>query len=338
MSAGRIDVNCSTKVLLCFLFPCVVIDLAAAQGALGCVNSTMVASVVDPHGMPIIGLRAADFRVSSRRDRATVASSQYRENQGRVVVLFDNSGSMAGRAFSNKRKVAGSVASEFVALAPAQMQVSLLSFASSIDTRFGGANGRKMIQEWLDNPPTENRKTKEVQTALYDAILESLHELSPYQPGDSIYVITDAGDNRSKASFSQLERAMLGSGVRLYVFLLTDFASNQGDQGGKYNMEGLARRTGGFLVGMQAHEFMIVTNEHFVYNDEVVKAIQNTTRQILNQMSSFYVLSVSEQAPSAKAKDWSLEVIDADGHKRKDIGLAFSHSLTSCSQQGSQVQ
>lgn len=327
--------NRATKVLLCLLLLVVVIAAAVAQGSPPCVNSTIVASVVDPHGMPIVGLGAGDFRVSHRGGGA-IASSQYRENApARVVLLFDESGSMAGRPFSNKRKIAGAVASEFVALAPAQMQVSLLSFATSIDERFQAAGGRKPIQEWLANPPTLKRRTKDVQTALYDAILESLRELSPYQPGDSIYVITDAGDNRSKASFSQLERAMLGSGVRLYVFLLIDFASSQGDQGGKYNLEGLALRTGGRITGTQAHEFMLIANEHFVYNDEVVKAIQDTTRQILNQISSFYLLSFAEQPPSLKPKDLSLEVVDADGHKRKDVGLAYSHSLTNCAQQTS---
>lgn len=338
MSAGSCALSQATKVLVCVVFLVAVIS-AAAQELPACNTPTIIASVVDPHGMPIVGLTAYNFRLSHRGDSGTVMSSEFRaESSVRVVILLDRSGSMFGRPFSNKQKVANAVASEFVSLAPEQMQVSLLSFASSIDERLQAANGRKPIQQWLASSPPSSQKRKDVQTAMYDAMFETLHEFGPAHPGDSIYVITDGGDNRSKAKFSQLEHALLRSGVRLYVFLLTDLTSMQGDQAGTFNLEGLARRSGGLLDGMQASGLMPVTADRFVYNDEVVRAIQNTTRQTLNQMSAFYVLSVLEEKPSVRPKDWNLEVVDSDGHKRKDIGLAYSDSPESCLQQVSQVK
>lgn len=338
MSAGSCALNQATKVLVCVAFLAAVIA-AAAQARPACSAPTIMASVVDPHGMPIVGLTANDFRLSHRGDIGSVMSSQFRgDSEERVVILLDRSGSMFSRPFSNKQNVANVVAYEFVSLAPAQMQVSLLTFASSIDGRFEAANGRKPIQEWLTSPPPPNRKGKDAHTAMYDAMFEALRELGPIHPGDSIYLITDGGDNRSKTKFSQVEHAMLGSGVRLYIFLLTDSTSIQGDQAGRFNLEGLARKSGGLITGMQASGLMPVTADRFVYNDEVVKAIENTTRQTLNQMSAFYLLSVLEERPSARPKDWNLEVVDSDGHKRKDIGLTYSHSPASCLQQVAQTK
>jgi hypothetical protein len=54
---------------------------------------------------------------------------------------------------------------------------------------------------------------------------------------------------------------------------------------------------------------------------------------ILAHISDFYVLSFEEPDRPVKPKDWSLEVVDAQGHKRSDISLAYSRPQVTCPQQ-----
>lgn len=332
--------NSASRLSFGLLFPALMIAGAAGQVTSVCSGRTIIASAFDSHGMPIHGLTAGDFHAAYRGGGGTVTSCEYRQKSpARVVVLLDVSGSMEGGTLSNKWRVASAVASEFVSLAPDVMQISLMSFASSTEQRFDRANGRKPIEEWLSHSTAPESNRARSKTALYDTVFEALHSLSTVQPGDSIYVITDGEDNHSKVRFSELEQALLGSGVRLYVFLLSDFNTAMEERLGQGDMAELARRTGGVVANIQATKaYPQGSVEVYRYNDETKMGIQNTTRQILNQMRNFYVLGIEEKAPSAKPKDWTLEVVDADDHRRKDVGLAYSHSLTNCVQQTSQAK
>ena len=93
-------------------------------------ETELVVGALNTNGSPVTGLTVADFRMSDH-GRGTITSAEYCHNpSARVVVLLDESGSMSSRGISNKWKVARDAASEFVALAPSTMQLSMMSFRS----------------------------------------------------------------------------------------------------------------------------------------------------------------------------------------------------------------
>jgi uncharacterized protein with von Willebrand factor type A (vWA) domain len=100
-----------------------------------------------------------------------IVSSQFRQNGvGRIIVLLDTSGSMGGGK-SNKWRIAQTAASEFVSSAPRQIQISFMAFADTVKQRFSAADGRKVIDEWLQKPATGDPANLRGPTALYETIL-----------------------------------------------------------------------------------------------------------------------------------------------------------------------
>jgi len=287
-----------------------------------CKEQSMIVGALDAKGAPVKNLVAGDFKLFSGGRSVTVQSCQYREDQGRVVVLLDTSGSMRDSSGSNKWRIARAIVFDFVSSAPPKMQVSFATFADTVQNRFDASGGRQLIIDWLDSAPVKEGQVAKGTTALNEAILTATSALSPSQPGDAIYVITDGLDDFSKAKSSQIERLLQHSGVRLFVFLLFDrLAAAVGGTDPK-DLEQLARRSGGFLVSLDGHPNPF-GGTSYVWDDEVEKSLRALTRLMQVQMTSFYVLSIAGGETVSKAKDWRLDVVDPKGRKRKGLTLAY---------------
>ena len=303
-----------------------------AQTGSDCREQTLVATALDSHSLPVNNLATVDFKVSFRGASASVKSAQYRMNPGgRVIVLLDVSGSMRGRDESNKWKIAHAMASEFVSLAPPTTQISFMSFAGTVQKRFGASGGRKPIQEWLSNSSVREGLQVKGETALYETIFAAIKELGAAEPGDSIYVITDAEDNFSKAKSSDVERLLINSGIRLFALILYEPARHAESEEGSQRLNDLVRRSGGLLLSFSAH-LRPSGGDYYEYNDKVVNASRDATRLVQAQISNFYVLNVVGPDQPSNPKDWNLQVVDAQGCKRNDISVSYTRPSLTCVQ------
>jgi hypothetical protein len=139
----------------------------------------------------------------------------------RFIIVVDASGSM--KAGGTRRQPA-----------PVwQLNLELARhFAGSLTT--GSATGlvifNRVIQRRVTpRSPTEilavlneaqaDRALPNGRTALFDAIEVALEMLEPTQPGDTIYVLSDAEDNESRIGPSQFLKTIRSSGVRLFGVL-----------------------------------------------------------------------------------------------------------------------
>src|SRR5258708_1931994 len=211
---------CRPLLPVLLLISSVVVD---AETADDCGERRAIVNVLDAHGLPIKNLTKDDFKASDRGKPLNVAWFQHRDDPGvRITVLLDLSGSMTGSADggSNKWKIARAAALEFVSSASTEARVSLLPFASGAGQKFQTLRERRSIETWLNSPAVRDAKEVKGITPLYDAIGTALKDLGTAEPGDAIYVITDGGDNASRARMSELERSLESSGVRLFAFLL----------------------------------------------------------------------------------------------------------------------
>jgi hypothetical protein len=285
-------------------------------------------NVLNAHGLPIGNLTQDDFKASDRGKPVNVAWSQHRDDPSvRVTVLLDVSSSMNGSAdgVSNKWKIARATALEFVSSASMQARVSLLPFASGAGQKFQTLGDRHSIETWLNSPAVREAKEVKGITPLYDAIGTALKDLGAAEPGDAIYVITDGGDNASRARMSELERALENSGVRLFAFLLNS-PMNEQEISTIRDLYELTHRSGGFLVSV-SRQSAFDSLASFDFGEHMSAALQASTRMLQAQISSYYVLGLQFPDNLPRLEPWKLDIVDAQGHKRKDVAMAYPRKV-----------
>jgi uncharacterized protein with von Willebrand factor type A (vWA) domain len=179
---------------------------------------TVSVNVVGEGGVFLRGLNKENFRVTYRGKPANVLHLACTEGPRRVVILLDVSGSMSGQETgeSGKWQIARAAAWELVASLPRGSKAALITFADKTQTRAALSADFSPIQDWLNSEATRHPELLRGKTALYAAVLAAVKVLEPAEPGDAIYVITDAGENASQAGVSEVAKALGTGGVRLF--------------------------------------------------------------------------------------------------------------------------
>jgi hypothetical protein len=164
-------------------------------------------------------------------------------------------------------------------------------------------------------------------TAIFDAILAAKQLLGRIQPGDSIYLITDAGDNSSHIHGRAVRKLLVDSQIRLFVLLLSE--PSPGDMNmGSDSLKEIARATGGFVFGVSGRnrgvEFMPSWTYAFDYNEQTRQRIKLYTQALNIQVSGFYTLRFDLPVVPEKAHKISLEVVDGGRKPRSDVAYTYS--------------
>ena len=227
--------------------------------------------------------------------------------------------------------MAHAAASEFVSSAPSQVQVSFISFASEIAQKFDASGGRRPIQDWLSSPRVREGRDLKGYTALYEAISAALGQLAPPKLGDSIYVITDGGENASKEKMSAIEQSLQTSGVRLFAFLLGGLLTQE-EQNGAKDLYDLTRRSGGFTVSARPNAISMSVDE-----TGARAAVRTMTRMLQAEISSFYVLGIQIPGSSARGESLRIQIKRTKGlGKSKEVTATYPNKLPGCTVQAAQ--
>lgn len=194
---------------------------------------------------PVMSLAAANVEIKFDKQRLKVLSLQ-RIPSGRILFLLDQSGSMEGQYPRGvKPPLEFGTAGILLHAIPENRPVGIISFATKVE-----------VVSDFDMPRVEAirrfeaiRPPKDPRTSLLDALLAAARMLSPAQPGDTIVVITDGGDNQSKESEDQLVKTLAAANIRVMILLLSDFAplTDEEVRGPSY-MKTLAQKTGGAML------------------------------------------------------------------------------------------
>lgn len=301
-----------------------------AQANTNCQQRTVVVSVFDKQGAPIRDLAADDFQASYRGRPAAVVSSRRNESRsGRAHLLFDASGSMGEGDY--KWRIATRAASEFISTTPLPTQISFLSFGTHVDQRFDSSGGRQPILNWLADARVHKGDAN--RTALYGSMMAAIKDFEPARPGDSIYVITDGGENASAEKTAQLARSLRDSGFRLFIFLLPSYGLDPAVTMGARDLLDFSRESGGWLISLPA-QAVHLDGGHYDYNETVSKEIQAATAIIEAHIGDFYVVNLTLPEVVGRDKlDWKLQLSGDQRRKRNDLTLAYPHLLSACSQE-----
>jgi VWFA-related protein len=304
---------------LCFFF----VVRAFAQEP-SCLHRTLPLSVEDAKGFQVQGLIPADFQVKLRDTPVKILSIVPDERPHRIVILVDASGSMAekwGRALAPASTLAESNLPN--------TELALLIFGTSIYEQIGFSEGHTLIARRLRQLTKDSKDaTKFVhgKTALYDSLLAGLQLLGTTTSADIIYVISDGGDNASRAHVDELTRRLTASGVRLFVSLVVSEAGQRSrtpeEVQGPTDLSELVRKTGGEIIepfGLRAYVDAKVM-------EQVSAALNNFHHNMLHAS----LLEVELPGPPDKKRNWELKP-SAENRKRwKDVRIIYPEELEPC--------
>lgn len=287
-----------------------------AQTAGPCLDRTVVASVIDKSGNPVINLQAANFRGQVGGRDVTIVSAEPVPAARRIVILLDASGSML-----DDLPVARTVALDLLSAAP-QSQVSLVTFADKVEVRVGFTESHSRIADALQTVTPGKR------TALHDALIAGLQLLDPPGPDDLVFLITDGGNNLGNTTDAQVEKALRTSQVRTLAFLFVDSVAPTPEEvrlGS--DVSDLIEPTGGAVARYERRGLRQTSPAQ----------LQLAVNRLIAQAVYAYRLRIQIGAPIDKPKHWRLKVVDVP-EKIRGAKITYPDELMPCAGSGSMTR
>jgi len=305
---------------------------AFAQSAASIPARSILVNVLDRSGNAVRDLTNNNFRVKVNGRPAAISGASYSLAPRRIVVLLDMSGSMGGEKDGKKWQIAREAVQDLLAESPGDVPIALLTFSDQVHDVFAFSQ-RSTISRWLQEASSQRRSVRG-HTALRDAIQASLRMLQPFHPGDAVYAITDGGDNASHVSADKTKAALRESGVRLFAFLFAELIPTGEELLGTDSLVEMASDSGGFVFGVSGRRamggaYLLPTwDAEYDYDARTREKIKLYTQALNIQVNGFYTVALAAPVQSGKAGKVSLEIVDAAGKTRKDVGYTFQRVIS----------
>jgi VWFA-related protein len=258
------------------------------------VSSNLVpipASVIDPKGFAIIGLKLEDFELRVDGQVKPISDMTRTETNVRMAMLFDNSGSLdmarefekqAARHFFRKvmrpsdEAAIYSIESESYLAQPLTSNISLLE--RTIES-FGKPEGS---------------------TSLFDAIIDAAAYLRPYSGRRVLVIVSDGVETTSRNDFETTIQRVLADDCQIFIVQTGLYdGANLRALAAERRMEQLSGQTGGA-----------------VYIPKTTTELEVAFQQIAADLAQQYVLSYY---PRDERRDGHFHFIDLRLKSRKDV-------------------
>jgi hypothetical protein len=214
-----------------------------------CQERVLPVTVKDGDGKLVEGLAARDFRAEVRGSPVSILSAEINSSPQRIVLLLDISESMSRHG--GIRRLARAGVAHLIGHLGNRADYALIVFSDKAELKISLGEGKEAVLEQLEFRPDIEPNN----TALFDSIALGATTLDSPQPEDVIYLISDGQDTRSKASWDDVEQALLERGIRLFVFHIREIGVPHRDEGrlGWAKLRHLVQVSGGDIVGYRYH-------------------------------------------------------------------------------------
>lgn len=206
-----------------------------------------------------------------------------------------------------------------------------MTFSEKTEIRAAMSLDRKPIQDWLDGEYARRAESLHGHTALYAAIQSAIQQLQPAEPGDAIYVLSDGGENASHLSKSKVEDALASSGTRLFALLVPSGGFvTQEEQLGIEDLLQATADSGGFSKALDLGQVAFPSVARVSNDDPTREKVKRHTQQFALEIAAFYSVTVQLPEDPSKPQHLEIAVVDSQGHKRKDLFVAYPHRVSPC--------
>jgi VWFA-related protein len=249
------------------------------------------ASVVDPKGVAIIGLKLEDFELRVDGQVKPISDMTRAETSVRLVMLFDNSGSVdLAREFEKQaarhffRKV----------MRPAD-EAAIFSVESESYLAQPLTSNIFLLEQTI-----ENFGKPEGSTSLFDAIIDAAAYLRPYTGRRVMVIVSDGIETTSRNDFETTIQHVLADDCQIFIVQTGLYdGANLRALAAERRMEQLSGQTGGA-----------------VYIPKTTAELEIAFKQIAADLAQQYVLSYY---PGDERRDGRFHVIDLRLKERKDV-------------------
>ena len=249
------------------------------------------ASVVDPKGFAIIGLKLEDFELLVDGQVKSISDMTRAETSVRLAMLFDNSGSLdMAREFEKQ----------------AAMHFFRKVMRPSDEAAIYSVESESYLAQPLTNDVGRLERTiasfgrPEGSTSLFDAIIDAAAYLRPYNSRRVLVIVSDGVETTSRNDFETTIQRVLADDCQIFIVQTGLYdGANLRALAAERRMEQLAGQTGGA-----------------VYIPKTTNELDMAFQQIAADLAHQYVLSYY---PGEERRDGRFHVIDLRVRSRKDV-------------------
>ncbi|MGB8472600.1 MAG: vWA domain-containing protein [Candidatus Acidiferrum sp.] len=305
----------------------------AAQNA-ACFHRILPFSVIDSHRHLVRLSDPSELDGKLRGKPVKILSIRPNKRPHRIVILLDTSGSMLGDLDGRKWQVA-----RFAALRIAQANLentslALVLFSNKVSEQIDFSPDSSAVAKRLsaiDADPNFAKEHIHGKTAMYDAVIFALRMLGSAGFDDTIYAITDGGDNTSKNGYRDVRDSLVSRGVRFFVTLL-----GPGEPGlappeelnGPQDAAALAAASGGLVLGPLGMNRFGKASYNLSKDD--FGAIATSLGDLYMVMSRNDLVEIELPQTVNKWSSWRLEFSRGDSAYHKDLLLVYPGDLAPC--------
>jgi Ca-activated chloride channel family protein len=249
------------------------------------------ASVVDPKGFAIVGLKLEDFELRVDGQVRQISDLTRTETSVRMAMLFDNSGSL-----HQSREFEKQAAMHFfrAVMRPAD-EAAIYSIESDSYLAQALTSDIGLLERTIGS-----FGRAEGSTSLFDAIVDAAAYLRPYTGRRVVVIVSDGADTTSRNDFEATIQRVLADDCQVFIVQTGLYdGANLRALAAERRMEQLAGQTGGA-----------------VYIPKSTSELEQAFEQIAADLAQQYVLSYY---PGNEHRDGSFHVIDLRIRSRKDV-------------------
>jgi len=283
-------------------------------------------------GSSIVPL-TADVLQARMGDTTLPVTALDRIRTSRIIVLIDESGSM-GESFPETppgqkqalRTIKQALTDLMESLPPGvSIEYGLFNDKWLFSDAF--VSEPKELREKIDDVTSRFGKTGFGKTALYDSLHEALSRLGRPQPSDTILLLTDGEDNRSKRSANELEVELRVAGARLVTIMVYRPGASvvlQAENEQRDSVQALVGSTGGSSLAIDTTSRAWMDQKTSAANIQMLRYFWQ------HEVLARYVAHIQVPVALRSEKKWTLSLnLDADRRLKRAV-VVYPHRLSPC--------
>jgi len=297
-----------------------------------CLRRTVSVTAADRNWAPILDLKAGDLQGEFRGKPVKILSIVLENRPHRIVIALDASGSLGPGTGPSDWPLVLQMGSDLVQSGLTQTRFVVLIFNEKVQEQIDFSHGSAGVIQRLQQIAADSKYQVRGRTALWDTALVGFNLLRNPTSGDALYLITDGGENASKASSSDVRRRLAASGSRVFVALVafTEIGSRNRTpeelkgHAGPAEAKEVAQATGGALFGPVSEG---PTGPYILFrNFPVSEGLSHFYKSIL----SGYRMEIELPVAVDKWREWKLELTKEKQKQFKDSELGYARDLEPC--------